>query len=1816
MAPHDHPSVAATTPGAHSRRGGGFFSNRNYRIQHQKISIDVDLENNYIKGFTELMVVPTEPILKYIKLDCRQMEITDVLVNNRRVDYLHLDPLNDEFKQFTHQTNKPASVSDIRQHHLYKNNFKKILSGENSEELTIFMPERLKLTLNDPNTASNSHYTPSYRETPGSHRPSTTNEISYTPVTVNIEFLVKNPQNGVHFVGGKGSSLNKSEWHAYTNNSSYGISTSSWVPCIDSLCEKSTWEIDISVPRTVKDIGCPRVIGSVSLKGSRKGDLDEDDDDDDDEEDEIAEVLVIGADFANQKESPHSTDLSKKVVSYEVFNLTSAHHIGWSVGAFIQCPLINLQEEEEEEPESGNEKDTTQIPSAVYCMPSQRENAINTSIFLYKALDFYSREFGSFPFTSNAFVFVSDIDVDYAGFGGVTMFNDKLLYATNEIEPLYPTTFTLSVALAEQWSGINVVPKAYNDLWVTIGIARFMAFQFIKKLMGVNEFKYRIKKQSNLICEEDVNQRPLANPFLKYPVSVKDLDFLRLKAPLVLFILDKRMTKTDKSFGLYRVIPKIFLQAMSGDLANGCLSTSNFQHVCEKVNRNKLDTFFKQWVYGRGVPIFRVTQRFNKKRMFIEMGIRQVQQQESPKYHATEGTFLDDSNKELENQANSSQETNDGSNAYPSHSQQHSGLATLFTGPMTIRIHEADGTPYEHIVDLKEGFTKLDIQYNTKYKRLKRNKKKTDKQDASGSGGAEEEESVLLHCLGDTLQSDQEIKEWELTDWSKEEEERMSNEAFEWIRIDADFEWICQIYINQPDYMFASQLQQDRDIEAQLESVSYFSDSNPSALYSSILLRTLMDARYYYGVRVEAALGLAKFAKPQVKWIGKTHLMKTFRNLFCFPYSPIPLPNNFVDFPSYFIKKAIPLALSTIKDQNNNVPMDVRNFLLNLLKFNENLNNPYSDKYYIGHLIECISHALLVNPLVESADALTEPDRLFLKEAIDEISRHQKLDEWASVSDQKIGAISMTEKLRLARRGMFEFSIDDLLNKTQPSYSDNIRVLAFEGLFDLGALKNKTMLEYFFTSLFFEKSYAVKAQLLEKFVLSVGRAALLGFANLLDESELTKEIVMELKDEESQNNLAAGAGAGASAAVADGSGEGFVVVQEGSNDLLESKKDAIARSSIKGSIQLLRRDLAEYKPFVDILWEAVRHPLLSLNAKRDLLAIVAVLFKAQDSLIVRFEIPRQKKITATNLGKGKIVFKREGQFKITIPKKLTIKAVTGGTNAVSTTVKQPTLKMTVKAPSATVTTATTPMAVTTGKTKVAIKISKPLPRPTVDPVVKPESKIVTIPITTEALKPIDDTADVGKTVKPEPKQTPVKAKPLARTAAQGSPKKVPKFKSEIRRTKSGPLRYIRISTNRRLVVASSDPFRRKKGTGPKAAAAATKLTFSNKPLPIKHELAETSVEPEVNTPTVEEKEPDTNIFAESPAQTKLESEKKLSDKEMTDANHNEKKAKADPKPPSASPISEINSKPLPTSPRGFKPNSVSSNDSSSSTDTGPAPKAASTSPNVPSSSSTNFKKFSLKPGSRHAPTPGTSSTGGSSSYSSSNSSSAPLAKPSNKYGSKPSQSSSSPYSRQPSRAESPSPGSSSSSSSASSSCSTFKPKSNERPYSKKYSSVQQERQRPYSRPNERSNDRPRDRAHDRQHDRSHDRSRERPYSKPSHGSSSDYSRHRINKHSPPPPPPPPPSGRPYGKPSTPNSGSAPPPPPPQGRPPPPPPPPQNKPPPLPSLPREGSAPPASSSSSSSSSSTSGFGRTGSSNGNNNNSSNGPPKSKLKLKFKF
>lgn len=1285
---------------------------RTFKIAHQRISLDVDLSTHSIRGTADIILIPLIQNLAFITLDCKAMKIKDVLVENRRCEnYIHDDAVRTYSQKYTQNARDPLfEFNSIEQSHFFREKFadlNEFPEEKTKSQLTIKIPPSIKITLQDANSLTNfTPITPSIRGTPAQ-------DTVFTPISIRIEYEVNNPSTGVRF--DTISETQQHLWNVYTTNSELCCTASYWMPCVNMLDEKCTWEVEISVPRKVKDIGTSKIIGqqeniSRRLRPHKQSEMDlnrnyndisdnayttpndvkqenekkvhdqEDEEEDDeyemlDEEDENntlnKDIQVCCCEFSTAKETSHPTDLTKKLFSFQIFNPVAPHHVGWAIGAFDIWVLPPLQQHEETSDDEQDENDESKklsqkfsnemvddtenndiIPIQVYTLPQgdiDEKTVLNTTIVSQKIMDFYSKEFGSYPFASYSIVFLPTLVDPTMDFAGMTLSNTRLLYPPEMIDSMFTTTNHLAWALATQWSGVNITPLEMNNIWCCLGIAGYMVFQLTKKLFGSNELRYRLKMAAEKIVDQDWEKPPIGSAFTNSsrPISYtsKDLDFIKLKAPMVMFILDRRMIKTERSFGMSRVLPKIFLQAMSGDLANNSLSASHFQYVCERVNRSKLEAFFQQWVYGSGVPIFRVTQRFNKKRMMVEMGIRQCQAQEL------------------------GQDKVLGAEGFCSSALNYKDVPSLnrtpfFTGSMTIRIHEADGTPYEHIVELKDVFTKLDIQYNTKYRKLRNkriqatkssNKSSTpDLMHEALSAFSDKSENGPVHKLGNVLSSSDELDVWNLVDVSVStdgNESQRQNEAFEWIRIDSDFEWICKIYVNQADYMFTSQLQQDSDVEAQVESLRYFEDvivhaSDNSQIYSSILTRTAMDKRYFYGVRLEACRALARFIvrdhEPKNFSGGPRHLIHIFRALFCYKDSNVPLSNDFTNFQNYFIQKGILKYLKLIKNERNETPEFVKHFLLDILTYNENSENAYDDSHYLCALIDAVVDCAIRNPTDEN----------YLTKVIEQLRRYQNLEKWTPTYQFLVKKEVISAKLRLTMSGLYELNElneiigDTLEEETQPTNlnvprlregSQDITLCAFKLLLVVGGMKNKEALKYFFETLCFTPNVYLRDKMVDVLFDAIDFIAVNKLSDRLDDD--IDYLVNKINPEDlSLDNL---------------NGDS-AIVEEDTNRELKKRQEEKLKTTIRGLMQLLTRQFKSYDPLKTILWGVLRVPGLSLYQKKRLFDLSRILYPLLDSFEVVLPMPRDKKLVASYDENNKVVIKREGLLKVHIPSNIKI----------------------------------------------------------------------------------------------------------------------------------------------------------------------------------------------------------------------------------------------------------------------------------------------------------------------------------------------------------------------------------------------------------------------------------------------------------------------------------------------------------------------------------------------------------------------------------
>ncbi len=329
----DLPVNAASTPVAKDKTSSrkhsssGRLDDLHFRVAHQRIVVDVDLAERVLGGYTELTIIPLDPSIRFISLDCRQMSVEEATVNSQKATFYYND--------FVSLTMPPGT--DIHQHKLQREKLHRLLKGTTSGELLIELPENLKITTNDVSVlaqaiSGTSNNSPDPHLTSFLTPSNTGHDLIYTPLTIKIRYSVKNPVSGLCFIGGSHTSLDKSEWHAYTNNSAIGVSTSCWVPCIDSLWERCTWQLEIGTPRNVGLIGKSKLIGD-DLKLDRRKSLsnikteelqsntntaddgganDEDKEDDDDANDEM-DVIVACGDLSAKEVSDNNRTLTGSV---------------------------------------------------------------------------------------------------------------------------------------------------------------------------------------------------------------------------------------------------------------------------------------------------------------------------------------------------------------------------------------------------------------------------------------------------------------------------------------------------------------------------------------------------------------------------------------------------------------------------------------------------------------------------------------------------------------------------------------------------------------------------------------------------------------------------------------------------------------------------------------------------------------------------------------------------------------------------------------------------------------------------------------------------------------------------------------------------------------------------------------------------------------------------------------------------------------------------------------------------------------------------------------------------------------------------------------------------------------------------------------------------------------------------------------------------------------------------------------------------------------------------------------------------------------
>ncbi|KAK3336057.1 hypothetical protein B0T19DRAFT_453357, partial [Cercophora scortea] len=1010
-------------------------------------------------------------------------------------------------------------------------------------------------------------------------------------IKISIPFRSKNIRDGLQFVGvEEGDSRYP---HVYTRHSIEPGTASSIFPCVDDPGSRHPWKVSIKCPRTLGDAfeQSATTQPPVSNNCSRKRKFGDEHPSPVyplmDQEDKMMEMTVVcSGNLTGEQIDPK--DDKKKTMTFECQN-SGAQHIAFAIGPFEHIDLWSEFRTEEADEKLG----ANAAKIHAYCLPGRAEEVRHSCAPIVSAADYFAPEFGRYPFESYKVCFVEDMIPDTVAATSMSLCSTRLLYPEDIIDPDIEVTRKLVHALASQYLGVHIVPNQRSDSWLVIGMQWFMTDLYMRSLCGNNWYKFHLKTMADKLIEADVNRPSLHDLGEHLHIGDFELEFMALKAPLVLFILDQRMSKIPGSTGVVRVISNIVSAANISNLdpTVTSLAAAEFRRSCEKKSQYRPDELWDQWVYSAGCPKLLIKQKFNKKNLNVDIGIIQTQGTEPKPKSINKSEFWREFQEEI-------------------HNVYAAEVPKLFTGPFTVRIHEADGTPYEHyqlITEKDKTGTTLAIAYNTKYKRLKRTKKavaaaanNTDKHDV------QEDDVVYFNMLGDVLTTAKDVENWGLQEWSEQVQIQMDQESYEWIRFDCNFEWVCETITDMPGYMYLAQLQQDRDVVAHQDAMLFFKRGKRHGVAATIETRTVMDKRYFHGIRTMAVEDLAKQADPDLNYIGLAQLILSFRHFFCYKMlgkagnvTYPPRPNDFQDKAQYAVQCAIPAAIARTRERGR-CSKNGRNFLLDLLLFNDNSENEYSDQFYIAKLLEALTTSLIPEKqegegtLLSNLKMDVDEDREFknfIEKTLEEIEKYRRMDEWTS-SYQNIWTLTAMDcKTRLMKERVIPIKPTEFMAYLQDGNLDLVRIKAFECLVELGMLSRTPVLKFLLACMSTDKSPFVRDRLFKVFC--KGIAAIAFGENKASQPEPEVEV--------------------------DDSG---LIIEQGEQEIQQRKLDAVRKEDINQSLHALKEELKGNTELQMAIWQAVESPIIGLREKRQLLELCSAMFEPDDTLLVTVKYPR------------------------------------------------------------------------------------------------------------------------------------------------------------------------------------------------------------------------------------------------------------------------------------------------------------------------------------------------------------------------------------------------------------------------------------------------------------------------------------------------------------------------------------------------------------------------------------------------------------------
>ncbi len=257
------------------------------------------------------------------------------------------------------------------------------------------------------------------------------------------------------------------------------------------------------------------------------------------------------------------------------------------------------------------------IPITSWVFPENRDSGFAQYAVSKNVLPFYINYIASYPFEKLANVQSKTIFGGMENAGNIFYFENSVATNTAQLKRRRPLEDLFAHETAHQWFGDEVSEKDWADVWLSEGFATYMTHLYLEHKYGIDTLNSRMQRDRSTVLKFYKKRK---TPVVDF--SEPDSLMLLLnansyeKGSWVLHMLRRKLGDE-----IFRKGIQTYYLTYKGSNA----STDDFMRVMEKVSKQDLNLFFKQWLFTPGQPNLEVKWQYYESRKILEINIAQTQ---------------------------------------------------------------------------------------------------------------------------------------------------------------------------------------------------------------------------------------------------------------------------------------------------------------------------------------------------------------------------------------------------------------------------------------------------------------------------------------------------------------------------------------------------------------------------------------------------------------------------------------------------------------------------------------------------------------------------------------------------------------------------------------------------------------------------------------------------------------------------------------------------------------------------------------------------------------------------------------------------------------------------------------------------------------------------------------------------------------------------------------------------------------------------------------------------------------------------------------